>query len=165
VSCRWLPAPRFDCSSGLRGRNLPVATLWPSPTSGTNRVVDASGPRRAEATKLAQGIVRWSRWKGQTKLVHGMVRWDRWRGQTELAQGMIRWTDGWVKRKLALGVVRWTDGRVKPSWRTAWSVGIDGRVKRPTPWLWSVVGCSDPLRVPKIQGMGSGQQDDRFGPA
>ena len=28
------PAPRFDCS-GLHERNLVVATLWPSPTSGT----------------------------------------------------------------------------------------------------------------------------------
>jgi hypothetical protein len=25
------PAPRSDCSSGLRERNLPVAALWPSP--------------------------------------------------------------------------------------------------------------------------------------
>src|ERR1017187_6913708 len=51
-------------------------------------------------------------------------------------------------RAWSVGIV----GRVKPSWRTAWSVGIDGRVVRPAPWLWLVVGRSDPLRVPRIQG-------------
>src|ERR1035441_7190724 len=61
-------------------------------------------------------------------------------------------------RAWSVGIV----GRVKPSWRTAWSVGIDGRVVRPAPWLWLVVGRSDPLRVPRIQGTASGQQDDRF---
>ena len=39
------PAPRSDCSSALRERNLPVAALWPSPTSG------ALGGRRFRAEK------------------------------------------------------------------------------------------------------------------
>src|ERR1039457_3276186 len=85
--------------------------------------MDASRPRKAEATKaaarmvrpidgkvkrkLAAGIVRWSRWKGQAKMAAGSVRWKRWKGQTRLADGMVRWIDG----------------RVKPSWRRASSVG------------------------------------------
>src|ERR1035438_9842813 len=48
------------------------------------------------------------------------------------------------------GLVRWIDGKVKPGWRRASSVGTDGRVGRPAPWLWPVVGRSDPLRVPRI---------------
>src|ERR1035437_8576792 len=40
------PAPRFDGSSGLHERNLPVATLWPSPTSGT------LGGRRLRACRV-----------------------------------------------------------------------------------------------------------------
>ena len=53
-------------------------------------VAEASGPRRAEETELA----------------HGMVRWSRWKGQTKLADGMICRIDGGVKPKLAHGMVR-----------------------------------------------------------
>jgi hypothetical protein len=45
------PAPRFDCS-GLHERNLPVATLWPSPTSGT------LGGRRLRACRVCDRGLR-----------------------------------------------------------------------------------------------------------
>src|ERR1039458_1298240 len=60
--------------------------------------------------KLAQGLVRWSRWKRQTKLAQGLVRWSRWKGRTKLAQNMVRWEE-------------W---RAKPSWRKTWSGGKNG---------------------------------------
>jgi len=112
-------------------------------------VADASGPRRAEAAKAGAGMVRWNRRKGQTKQAHGMVRW--------------------------------TDGRIKASWPRAWSVApmeesnqagarhgplgpMEGS-NGPLPGFGQLLGRSDPLRVPRIQGTASGQQDDRFGPA
>src|ERR1035437_8614548 len=55
VSCRWSPAPRFDC---------------------------ASGPRRTAATKLVHGMVRWIDGKVKRKLAGGSARWSRWKGQT-----------------------------------------------------------------------------------
>ena len=55
VSCRWSPAPRFDC---------------------------AYRPRRTAATKLAHGMVRWIDGKVKRKLAQGIVRWSRWKGQT-----------------------------------------------------------------------------------
>ena len=77
-------------------------------------LADASGPRKAEETKLAQGMAVGA--DGRVKPSwHGNGPLDRWTGQTKLADGMVRWTDGKVKRKLAAGMVRWTDGRVKPS--------------------------------------------------
>src|ERR1035441_3332029 len=57
--------------------------------------------------KLAQGLVRWSRWKGRTKLAPNMVRRDEWRAKRR-SHGA--WSVG-------------ADERVKPSWRRAWSVG------------------------------------------
>src|ERR1039457_2286255 len=68
--------------------------------------------------------------------------------------------EGRRRPRLAQGWAVGIDGRVKPSWRTAWSVGPTERVRRPAPWLWLVVGRSDPLRVLRIQGTASGQQDD-----
>ena len=35
----------------------------------------------------------------------------------------------------------------------------------PLPWFWLDARRSDPLRVARIQGTASGQQNDRFGPA
>src|ERR1039458_4253228 len=87
------PAPRSDCS-GLRERNLPVATLWPSPNERHVRWRTLPG---REGRRKPQGMVRWTdgrvrqadgrhgpldRWKGQTQRAHGMVRWCRWKGQT-----------------------------------------------------------------------------------
>ena len=99
------PAPRSDCSSALRERNLPVATLWPSPTSGT------LGGRRFRAEK-GGGDQGWRR----DGLLESMER------QTKLARA---WSVGSMERsnQAGGGLVRWTDGRVKASWRTAWSVG------------------------------------------
>src|ERR1035441_8673562 len=72
--------------------------------------MDASRPRKAEATKAAARMVRPIRWKGQTQAGgghrplkpmegsnqaggrHGPL--DRWKGQTKLAQGIFRWTNG-----------------------------------------------------------------------
>ena len=115
---------RLDCSE-LRERNLPVAGsghCLQAPLS----VADASGPRRAEETELAHGMVRWSRWKGQTKLAQGMVCWadgrvkPSWRrewsvgpmeGSNQAGAGngpLDRWKG---QTRLADGMVRWTDGK------------------------------------------------------
>jgi hypothetical protein len=87
------PAPRSDCS-GRRERNLPVATLWPSPTSST------LGGRRFRAEKggggqAGAGHGPLDRWKGQTKLVHGAVRWSRWKGRPARSPGCGRWLGFW----------------------------------------------------------------------
>ena len=80
------PAPRSNCS-GLRERNLPVATLWPSPTSGT------LGGRRFRAEKSAGDQAG----AGQTKLAQGIVRWSRWKGRTARSLG-FGWTPGALTR-------------------------------------------------------------------
>ena len=110
------PAPRFDGSSGLHERNLPVATLWPSPTSGT------LGGRRFQAEKGG--------------------------GDPRLAQGWSVGIEG-TSNQAGTGMVRWTDGKVV----------------RPAPLALAGSWASDPLRVPRIQGTVSGQQDDRFCPS
>ena len=122
------PAPRSDCSSSLRERNLPVAALWPSPKSGTH------GGRRFRALKGGgdQGwrtawSVRSMERSNQAGGRHGPL--DRWKGQTQ-AGGGHRPLDRWKG------------------------------IRKPAPWLWLVVGRSDPSRVPRIQGTASGQQDD-----
>src|ERR1017187_1940514 len=73
--------------------------------------------------KLAQGLVRWSRWKRQTKLAQGLVRWSRWKGRTKLAQNMVRWEEWRAKPSWRGACSVGADERVKPSWRRAWSVG------------------------------------------
>src|ERR1035437_5956999 len=100
----------------------------------------------------------------QTGAKHGPV--GRMEGQTKLAQNMVRWEEWRAKPSWRGACSVGADERVKPSWRRAWSVGpmegsnescrtassvgTDGRVGRPAPWLWPVVGRSDPLRVPRI---------------
>src|ERR1019366_6103076 len=80
------PAPRSDCSSALRERNLPVAALWPSPTSG------ALGGRRFRAEKGGgdQG------WRTASSVgADGRVK-PRWRtawsvGSMERSSGPLPW--------------------------------------------------------------------------
>gem|GEM_PF-4998223 len=97
------PAPRSDCS-GLHERNLPVATLWPSPTSGTlggrrfraEKGGGGKGWRRDGPLESKEGSDQagarhgpLDRWKDQSKLAHGMVRWGRWKDQTALSLALV----------------------------------------------------------------------------
>ena len=142
------PAPRSDCSSSLRERNLPVAALWPSPKSGTHggrrfRALKGGGDQGWRTAWSVRSMERSNqaggrhgpldRWKGQTQAGGGHGPLDRWKGQTKLTHSIVRW--------------------------------IDGKVRRPAPWFWWVVGRSDPRRMPRIQGTAPGRQDDRFCPA
>jgi hypothetical protein len=81
------PAPRSDCSSALRERNLPVAALWPSPNKRHARWQTLPGREGRRRPKAGAGMVRWNR--GNVKPSwHGHGPLDRWTGQTKLADGM-----------------------------------------------------------------------------
>ena len=143
------------------------------------RGADASGPSRAEGPPWRRdGPLESMEGSNQAGGGHGPL--GPMEGSNQAGAGMVRWTDGRSNRagarhrplgpmegsdQAGAGKVRWIDGKVKPSWRTTSSVGPTERVRRPAPWFWWVVGRSDPLWVPRIQGTASGQQDDRFCPA
>ena len=108
-------------------------------------VADASGPRRAEKTKLAGGMVRWidgkvkPSWRSAWSVGSMEGRTNLWRktwsvGSMEGSKLSWRaaWSVGSMERSKPSWRTAWSVGSMegsKPSWRTAWSVGTDEKVK------------------------------------
>src|ERR1035441_4205020 len=93
----------------------------------------AGGQRAEDAWQIRYGGGR-----------HGLL--DRWRGQNQAGARHGRLVPMKRSNQAGGGLARW----------------IDGKVVRPAPLAVASSWASGPLRVSRIQGMASGQQDDTF---